>query len=45
MERWDTKLIEMLHSCEAGEKAILTGFIPGHLIKDSNFIYSDMEAP
>ena len=22
---WDRRLIEMLHSCDAGEKAILTG--------------------
>ena len=22
---WDTKLIKMLHDCEAGEKAVITG--------------------
>ena len=24
---WDRKLLEMLHSCEAGEKAVITGNI------------------
>ena len=32
---WDKKLIEMLHNCEAGEKAIITG--------DTDFYYWDSE--
>ena len=29
---WDKTLIEMLHSCEAGEKAVITGITCNHAI-------------
>ena len=32
---WDEKLIEMLHSCEAGEKAVITGITCNHAIEDN----------
>ena len=32
MTNWDTNLIEMLHSCEAGEKAVITGITYNHKV-------------
>ena len=33
---WDVGLIEMLHQCDAGEKAVLTGMTPNYwLTRDS----------
>ena len=34
-KNWDTKLIQMLHNCEAGDKAIITG--------ETDIFYKDPE--
>ena len=27
---WDTELIKMLHSCDAGEYSVLTSYVPNY---------------
>ena len=35
---WDTKMIKMLHSCDAGEKSVLT-------VYGSGFVHKDLKDP
>ena len=43
MDHWDKKLIEMLHNCEAGDKAVITSFTSHYEIINSvhNFKKAD----
>ena len=40
---WDTDLIEMLHSTDSGEMAVLTAYLPGFDMADQADGYSDFE--
>ena len=42
-ENWDTRIIKMLHSCDAGEKSVLSVYPLGFTMSDPSDGYSDFE--
>ena len=38
---WDTTLIRMLHSCDAGEMSVITAYAPGFTMADPSDGYSE----